>query len=61
MGHKGKGGKWKRHIGKLKTTQTIHHGGTEKTEVVVIDLAANLIQRTDHRAFIHSVFSVFPW
>jgi len=46
---------------KLKMTQTIHHEGTEKTEVVVIDLAANFVQRTNHRILVRSVFSVSLW
>ena len=46
---------------KLKTTQIVHHGGTENTEELVTDLAANLIQRTNHGMLVCSVPSVSPW
>ena len=45
----------------LKTTQTVHHAGTEKTDVLATDLAANSIQRANHRLLVRSVFSVPPW
>jgi hypothetical protein len=45
----------------LKTTLGVHHGDTENTEEIEIDLAVNLVQRGNHRMPVFSVPSVPPW